>query len=144
MSEAWLSEPLERLVEPDSPITYGVVKPGDPGEVPFVRGGDIADGRVLVDQLRTISAEVSRQYKRALLQGGELLISLVGQPGQVAVAPPDLAGSNIARQVGLIRLSQQVLPSFVSYFLRSPDGLAGLSARTGGSVQQVINLSDLR
>ena len=144
MSEAWLSEPLERLVEPDSPITYGVVKPGDPGEVPFVRGGDIADGRVLVDQLRTISAEVSRQYKRALLQGGELLISLVGQPGQVAVAPPDLAGSNIARQVGLIRLSQQVLPSFVSYFLRSPDGLAGLGARTGGSVQQVINLSDLR
>ena len=144
MSEAWLSEPLERLVEPDSPITYGVVKPGDPGEVPFVRGGDIADGRVLVDQLRTISAEVSRQYKRRLLQGGELLISLVGQPGQVAVAPPNLAGSNIARQVGLIRLSQQVLPSFVSYFLRSPDGLAGLGARTGGSVQQVINLSDLR
>ena len=144
MSQAWLSEPLERLVEPDSPITYGVVKPGDPGEVPFVRGGDIADGRVLVDQLRTISAEVSHQYKRTLLQGGELLISLVGQPGQVAVAPPELAGSNIARQVGLIRLSHRVLSSFVSYFLRSPDGLAGLGARTGGSVQQVINLSDLR
>lgn len=144
MSEEWLSEPLERLVEQGSPITYGVVKPGDPGEVLFVRGGDIADGRVLVDQLRTISAEVSRQYRRTLLQGGELLISLVGQPGQVAVAPPELAGANIARQVGLIRLSQQVLPSFVSYFLRSPDGTAGLGARTGGSVQQVINLSDLR
>jgi type I restriction enzyme, S subunit len=144
LSEAWLSEPLERLVEPDSPITYGVVKPGDPGAVPFVRGGDIADGRVLVDQLRTISAEVSRQYRRTLLQGGELLISLVGQPGQVAVAPPELAGSNIARQVGLIRLSWRVLPSFVSYFLRSPDGVTGLGARTGGSVQQVINLSDLR
>lgn len=144
MSEAWLSEPLEELVEPDSPITYGVVKPGDPGEVAFVRGGDIVDGCVLVGQLRTISAEVSRQYKRTLLQGGELLISLVGQPGQVAVAPPELAGANIARQVGLIRLSQRVLPNFVSYFLRSPDGMAGLGARTGGSVQQVINLGDLR
>lgn len=144
MSETWPSESLEQLVEPDSPITYGVVKPGEPGEVAFVRGGDIADGRVLVDQLRTISAEVSRQYTRTLLRGGELLISLVGQPGQVAVASTDLAGANIARQVGLIRLSQQVLPSFVSYFLRSPDGMAGLDARTGGSVQQVINLGDLR
>ncbi len=144
MSEAWPSEPLERQVEQDSPITYGVVKPGDPGEVPFVRGGDIADGRVLVDQLRTISDQVSRQYRRTLLQGGELLISLVGQPGQVAVAPPELAGANIARQVGLIRLSQRALPDFVSYFLQSPDGTAGLGARTGGSVQQVINLSDLR
>ena len=144
MSGTWLREPLGRLVEPDSPITYGVVKPGDPGDVPFIRGGDIADGCVRVDQLRTISADVSRQYKRTLLQGGELLISLVGQPGQVAVAPTELAGSNIARQVGLIRLSQRVLPGFVGYFLRSPDGLAGLGARTGGSVQQVINLSDLR
>jgi len=144
LSGTWLHEPLERLVEPDSPITYGVVKPGDSGDIPFVRGGDIADGCVLVDQLRTITADVSRQYKRTLLQGGELLISLVGQPGQVAVAPTELAGSNIARQVGLVRLSQRVLPDFVSYFLRSPDGLAGLGARTGGSVQQVINLSDLR
>jgi type I restriction enzyme S subunit len=128
----------------DSPITYGVVKPGEEGDVPFVRGGDIVDGLVRIDQLRTITTTVSQQYKRTLLRGGELLMSLVGQPGQVAVASPTLAGANIARQVGLIRLQDIVDAHFLSYFLRSPDGIAGLGKFTGGSVQQVINLSDLR
>jgi len=135
---------LEELTEPDSPITYGVVKPGDDGEVVFVRGGDLAQGHVLVGQLRTITQSVSRQYKRTLLRGGELLISLVGQPGQVAVAPPELAGANIARQVGLIRLGPRMNAEFVRFFLQSPVGQSALGARKSGSVQQVINLGELR
>lgn len=144
MNSAWQTALLDDLVEHDSPITYGVVKPGDPGDVPFVRGGDIADGKLRETQLRTITSAVSQQYKRTLLRGGELLVSLVGQPGQVAVAPTSLAGSNIARQVGLIRLQTSVDAQFVCHFLRSPDGIEGLRKFTGGSVQQVINLSDLR
>jgi type I restriction enzyme S subunit len=135
---------IEALTESDSPITYGVVKPGDEGGVPFVRGGDIAQGRVLTEQLRTIEEAVSRQYRRTLLRGGELLISLVGQPGQVAVAPGELAGANIARQVGLIRLIKQVDAEYVRYFLQSPVGQAALGAKQSGSVQQVINLGELR
>jgi type I restriction enzyme S subunit len=137
-------QPLEALTESDSPITYGVVKPGTEGDVAFVRGGDIAHGRVLTEQLRTIDATVSRQYRRTLLRGGELLISLVGQPGQVAVAPQELKGANIARQVGLIRLSEQVDAEYVRYFLQSPVGQAALGAKQSGSVQQVINLGELR
>ena len=138
------SRPLEALTESDSPITYGVVKPGDEGDVAFVRGGDIAQGRVLTEQLRTINATVSRQYRRTLLRGGELLISLVGQPGQVAVAPEELKGANIARQVGLIRLNEQVDAEYVRYFLQSPVGQSALGAKQSGSVQQVINLGGLR
>lgn len=140
----WKTFQLEELTEKDSPITYGVVKPGEFGEIRFVRGGDISQGRVLVDQLRTITKEVSDQYKRTLLRGGELLMCLVGQPGQVAVAPDELAGANIARQVGLIRLRQDVNSEFVRYFLQSRNGQNALGAYTGGSVQQVINLGDLR
>lgn len=144
MNTEWTRMRLEELTEPDSPITYGVVKPGDAGDVLFIRGGDISDGRVLDKQLRTIKSEISEQYRRTLLRGGELLICLVGQPGQVAVAPTTLAGANIARQVGLIRLRSKINSKFVSYFLQSPDGQASLNTHTGGSVQQVINLADLR
>ena len=119
---------LDALTDAASPITYGVVKPGAEGEVAFVRGGDIARGRVLTDQLRTITEDVSQQYRRTLLRGGELLISLVGQPGQVAVAPPELEGANIARQVGLIRLSSTVDAEYVRYFLQSPVGQEALGA----------------
>jgi type I restriction enzyme S subunit len=144
MKTGWRTALLEDLTQQDSPITYGVVKPGDTGDVPFVRGGDIADGLIYEERLRTITTEVSQQYKRTLLRGGELLISLVGQPGQVAVAMPTLAGANIARQVGLIRLQAGLDAEFACYFLRSPDGIDALGKFTGGSVQQVINLSDLR
>lgn len=143
---AWVTRALEELIEPESTITYGVVKPGesDPDGIRFIRGGDIADGRVLETQLRTISAELSVQYRRTLLRGGELIISLVGNPGQVAIVPPGLAGANIARQVGLVRLGSEVDPLFVRYFLSSSEGQATLGAKSLGSVQQVINLSDLK
>jgi len=144
MREGWKQARLDELTEADSPITYGVVKPGAPGDVLFIRGGDLAGGRVLDNQLRTISRAVSDQYQRTLLRGGELLICLVGQPGQVAVTPPSLAGANIARQVGLIRLRSSIDAEFISYFLQSSEGQDHLGTYTGGSVQQVINLSDLR
>ncbi|MBI3072797.1 MAG: restriction endonuclease subunit S [Deltaproteobacteria bacterium] len=116
----------------------------DRGGVPFVRGGDIASGQIRTEQLRTIAPEVSSQYKRTLLQGGELLVSLVGNPGQVAIVPDNLRGANIARQVGLVRLRKEVDAIFIKYFLSSPIGQAGLGAQTMGSVQQVINLRDLK
>jgi len=143
MSE-WIESPLEDLVV--SPITYGVVKPGPEKEngVRFVRGGDISNGKVAISKLRTISDEVSQQYSRTLLRGNELLISLVGNPGQVAIAPKELAGANIARQVGLIRLSDQISTHFVQYFFMSSIGKGELFRQTGGSVQQVINLKELR
>jgi type I restriction enzyme S subunit len=141
---AWDTATLDDLTQAGSPITYGVVKPGEEGDIPFIRGGDIAEGRVLVAQLRTISASISEQYRRTLLKGGEILVSLVGNPGQIAIAPPSLVGANIARQVGLVRLRPNVDARFVSYFLRSPAGQQSLGAQSLGSVQQVINLRDLK
>jgi type I restriction enzyme S subunit len=142
--DGWVECPLDELTEPDSQITYGVVKPGPEGEIRFVRGGDLVSGKVRLTQLRTITREVSDQYRRTLLRGGELLICLVGQPGQVGVAPTELAGANIARQVGLIRLSKKINAEFVRFFLQSAQGAEALGARESGSVQQVINLGELR
>ncbi len=141
---SWPVLPLDELTEEETPITYGVVKPGEEGDVPFVRGGDIAGGRVLMNQLRTIGQEISQQYRRTLLRGGEILVSLVGNPGQVAIAPPELAGANIARQVGLVRLKPGIDTRFVSYFLQSHEGQTAFGAHSLGSVQQVINLRDLK
>lgn len=138
--------PLGDLTEPGRTITYGVVKPGpeQEGGILFVRGSDVRAGRIAFDELRTITPSVSGKYKRTLLRGGELLVSLVGNPGEVAIAPESLAGANIARQVGLIALCNEINSRYVMYYLMSPGGRADLFVQTGGAVQQVINLSDLK
>ena len=135
---------LADAVAPDSSITYGVVKPGPEGEIPFVRGGDLRDGKIDVDALRTITKEVSDTYNRTKLRGGELLLCLVGQPGQTGVVPSSLRGANIARQTALIRLSRDFDAEFVSFFLLSDEGQSRLGAYTQGAIQQVINLKELK
>ena len=126
-------------------ITYGVVQPGEAlvGGVPMVRGGDIKDGEI-AQNLRTISSEVSSQFKRTILEGGELLVSLVGYPGETAVVPPTLKGANIARQAGMIRTGSLALSNYLHCYLASPAGKAELLGGMIGSAQQVINLKSLR
>lgn len=143
LPKSWATQLLESLVSDN--ITYGVVQPGPEveGGIPLVRGGDVKGGRVTAN-LRTVSREVSNQFSRTILRGGELLVSLVGYPGETAVAPRSLAGANIARQVGLVRLGDSVHPNFVQHYLSSPIGKKVLVGGMIGSAQQVINLNSLR
>jgi type I restriction enzyme, S subunit len=144
--EGWKVTRLHDLTSTERQITYGVVKPGDTDEqgVQFIRGGDISNGAIAVESLRTISKELSATYKRTLLRGGELLVSLVGNPGEVAIAPMQLAGSNIARQVGMVVLPNRPLTLYVLHYLSSQLGRSELTANTTGSVQKVINLVHLK
>jgi type I restriction enzyme S subunit len=142
----WIYISLSEMTDKNTPITYRVVKPGptDENGVLFIRGGDIENSQIKIEQLRTITKDISEQYKRTVLRGGEILISLVGNPGQFAVVPDSLKGCNIARQVGLIRLKDNHGVQYIKHFLESPVGQIELLARSLGSVQQVINLKDLK
>ncbi|MBK8585548.1 MAG: restriction endonuclease subunit S [Bacteroidetes bacterium] len=142
----WEIKKLKELTKEQKPITYGVVKPGEEVEngVKFIRSGDLRGGEILYSQLRTISIEMSNQYKRTKLEGGEILISIVGNPGQVAIVPFFLKGSNIARQVAVLQVKNNDLQLFLKNHLISKKGQEKLKNITIGSVQDVINLEDLR
>jgi type I restriction enzyme S subunit len=140
----WSYVTISEALQTGEKVTYGVVQPGpeDPHGVKFIRGGDIKSGQISFG-LRTISKVVSDSYKRTILRGGELVMSLVGYPGQSAVIPCALKGMNIARQVALLRLSNEFEPYFVHHFLSSDVGQKLLMNKLNGSAQQVINLKDL-
>jgi type I restriction enzyme S subunit len=141
--EGWNERTLESLSV--QKVTYGVVKPGEvrTGGVPFVRGGDFPNGTIRISALRTISQEISNAYKRTLLKGGEILVSLVGYPGATAIVPTELAGANIARQAALVRPSDNIDRDYLFQFLRSDIGQKRMLSQSIGSAQQVINLKDL-
>jgi type I restriction enzyme S subunit len=145
LPDGWEVVELQALVDPERPITYGVVKPGDASVngVRLIRGGDVHHGRIR-RRLRTIDEKTSRQYRRTLLRGGEIVVSLVGFPGQSAIVPRQLAGANLARQVGLVAITDFELARYVHQYIQSDLGQLILLHPLAGSAQQVVNLADLR
>lgn len=145
MSE-WSRVQLGDLCDADRGITYGIVKVGDyiPGGVPVIRGGDIRNNQIVFDDEKRVSVEVSSQFRRTILQGGEIVLNLIAEPGHSAVVPAAMAGFNVSRDVAVIPLSGHVNHVFVNYFLKSPEAVSWLEARLNGSVTQKINLGVLR
>ncbi len=124
--------------------TYGIVTAGEFQKegTPMVRGGDIKDGAIGND-LPLVSAEIHGQYKRTVLQANDVVIALVGYPGEAAVVPAHYVGSNISRAVGLLRAKAQINHFYLVSYLNSPAGRQTVLKPSAGSAQVVVNLKHL-
>ena len=124
--------------------TYGIVTAGDfkSNGVPMMRGGDIKGGRVGHD-LPFVSIEKSNEYSRTILKRDDVVIALVGYPGEAAKVPVRLEGANISRAVGLLRLNKLIAPDYLVSYLNSPMGRRMVLAPSAGSAQLVVNLQEL-
>jgi type I restriction enzyme S subunit len=124
--------------------TYGIVTAGDfkLDGVPMMRGGDIKEGRVGHD-LPFVSLEKSNEYSRTILKRNDVVIALVGYPGEAAKVPERLEGANISRAVGLLRLNKLIEPDYLVSYLNSPMGRRMVLAPSAGSAQLVVNLAEL-
>ncbi len=124
--------------------TYGIVTAGEFQSVgiPMIRGGDIKDGQV-GDGLPLVSAEVHSQYKRTTLRTNDIVIALVGYPGEAAVVPKRYIGANISRAVGLLRITDSIDSSYLTAYLNSSFGRATVLKPSAGSAQIVVNLKYL-
>jgi type I restriction enzyme S subunit len=142
----WPTRQLGDICDPARGITYGIVKVGEfvANGVPVIRGGDIRDNRIAVDEKRRVSHDVSNQFDRTILCGGELVINLIAEPGHSAIVPHSMAGFNVSRDVAVIPLDDSVVHSYVNWYMKSTTAIEWLQARLSGSVTQKINLGVLR
>ncbi len=141
-----LSIPLIEAVEKDRGIPYGIVQTGKhtSGGVPTVRAGDIKQFTVGKDALKLVSKNVSDQYARTILRGGEVLIAIRGSVGETCVVPKDMAGCNISREVALVPVRDGFDARFVMFFLKSQRATEFIRVNVKGIAQTGINLRDLR
>ena len=142
--ESWPRVPLKELVD-ERGVTYGVVQPGQPrlDGVPIVRVNNITPADLEMDDVMRIDPAIAQRYERSRLKGGEVLITLVGSIGNVAIAPSQLAGWNVARAVGVIPLRPGISSRWVAWCLRAPEARHYLEARLNTTVQKTLNLRDL-
>lgn len=145
LPHGWSYIPLELLSEKNS-VTYGVVQPGkqDDAGVPMLRVNNFKDGRIELGDVMRIAANIEGNYGRTRLQGGEVLITIVGSVGNVAVVPESLKGYNVARAVAVIHPKSIIEPHWIAFCLRSPLSRNLLISRANTTVQTTINLKDLR
>ena len=124
--------------------TYGIVKAGSflRSGIPMLRSGEIKGGAITDDQ-PLISPEKSLEYSRTILKRSDVVIALVGYPGETAVIPDRLIGANISRAVGLLRPASTMTPEFITCYLNSPNGRKEFLRPSAGSAQIVVNLSAL-
>jgi type I restriction enzyme S subunit len=141
----WVRTPfVDVLVNGD--ISYGIVQPGLPVEigVPVVRVNNIKTGQINSNEVMCVSPEATRKYKRTELQGGELLITVVGIIGQCAIVPPTMKGWNVARAVSVAKIKTEYDIRFIKYCFEMDDVKFQIYANTNDTVQPTLNLTQLK
>lgn len=138
---------LEEVTPHDAKIIYGILQPGPdmPSGVPYVRPTEIVDGRLELDAMRRTSPQIAERYKRSTLAEGDVLLSIVGTIGKVAVVPANLAGANITQSSCRIRpRADRLTSSYLRYFLLSPLARKQYGEARLGTAVPRLNLEDVR
>ena len=131
----------------DEAISYGIVQPGfhtEVDSVPIVRVNNIKNGKISTGDVLKVSTEIERKYKRTRLEGGELLITVVGSVGDCAIVPDELKGWNVARAVSVARIKKGFDKRFVKYCFKLEDLKFQMYGNTNDTVQPTLNLALLK
>jgi len=123
---------------------YGVLVPEfvDIG-VPFIRVNNLW-GLTSLDGLAKIPEELSAQYSRTVTTLGDVLVSVVGSLGKVAVVGESLVGANTARAVAVVRLNPKHPPSlFASWIGTAQFEQQALLVTGADSAQPTLGMEDL-
>lgn len=137
--------PMDELVNPARPITYGILKPGDDVDhgVPYVRVVDMVDHAIDATALRRTTPEISQQYKRSILCEGDLLMSIRGHVGRLAQVDKDVSGANITQDTARLAIAA-ANPIYVLECLRSVEMQRWMATFTKGAAVRGINLTDVK
>jgi type I restriction enzyme S subunit len=142
----WDVVTLGDLFTEDRGIAVGVMYPGDhdPDGVPLIKAGDLNGSIINPQPDFRISKDKHHEYRRTALEGGELLMTLVGNVGQCAVVPPRMAGWNTARACAVMRLADSSENHFVQQCLLSRPLQHLMDVWCNTTIQATLNLKEIR
>ncbi|MGX5087518.1 restriction endonuclease subunit S [Enterobacter sp. UPMP2052] len=127
-------------------ISYGIVQPGqhqDDG-IGIIRVNNIENGKISVVDVLKVSHDIESKFSKTRLEGGEVLLTLVGSTGLSAITSKDLHGWNVARAIAVIRPSDEISAEWIHICLQSPYTKYFLDSRANTTVQKTLNLKDVK
>ncbi|MHA7228695.1 restriction endonuclease subunit S [Vibrio campbellii] len=135
------------MMEPNRDISYGIIKlEAEPEEdgIPTLRCSDVKPRHIDLSGVRTVSREIEEPYARTRLTGGEVLVNIRGTLGGVALAPVDLAGYNIAREVAMLPVHESVDGNYLVNLIAAPFFWEMIESNLKGIAYKGLNLNILR
>ena len=124
--------------------THGTHKDFD-GGIPLLSAKDIRNGIVSIpDDCRKISSEdYHKIHKNFRLQNDDILLTVVGSIGRVAILRGYNSDFTFQRSVAYIRLKRETLPGFYAQFFQANEFNKQLIMRSNASAQAGVYLGQL-
>lgn len=141
-----LKDLSEKISKGTTPRTSDLDNSEDDLIVPFLKVKDITDdGNILSNALELIPTSVSNTVlKRSILNAGDILISIAGTIGRVAVLDKKLDKSNCNQAVAFVRLLDgERYREFVRLTMRSIDTQNFINSQIVQGVQANLSLTCL-
>ena len=144
----WKQITLLESLEAGKTVSYGIVQTGDEVEdgTPVFRPIDIAGGHVPKrEELKKTDPLISAQYKRTLLKGNELLITVRGSVGETFQTTEEFEGCNVGRNiVPLVTDSNKILQRFLQELFAQDAIKTWLKGITKGIALQGLNMGEFK
>ena len=144
--DQWTVVACRALCDEKRALTYGVIKLGPPVEngVPVLRSSDVRS--LLIDErgIKRIGRGIADQFKRTYLEGGEVVVTVRGTLGGVAVVPDRMKGYNISREVAVIPFDSRLNRRFFALAIASLPSQNWLTGVEKGVAYTGVNIEDLK
>lgn len=111
-----LSGICDFITKGSTPTTYGYE--WQESGIQFFKSDVVKDGRFVYGDYKFISGEAHKQMSRSKIVSGDILITITGNIGRVAIVPNEIKEANINQHIAKISVINNLAnPLFVYYWL---------------------------
>lgn len=138
-----LSEIAELITKGTTPTTLGYEFQDDGVNFLKIECFD-ENGNFISDKVAHISEECHEKLKRSQLKAGDVLFSIAGAIGRVAIVTEDMLPANTNQALAIIRIvDEQVYLPYIKLILTSPIVIAQFEKKKQGVAQLNLSLKDI-
>jgi len=146
ITDGWREVQLAWCVQLGAPICYGILMPGEHfrSGVPVVKVKDIINGKIQESGLLYTHPSIDNAYKRSKLNQRDVLITIRGTTGRVALVSASLDGANITQDTARVRIMDEIDAQFIYYAMQSEPVQQQVALHTIGQAVKGINIRDVK